>query len=628
MKTDYIVGLAGEMIDNDRDRINLFKKIDKMIELDWSLPEEMENLKWMRKVVSTDPLSAITVGRRTLSTIKPKVFIQPLNDNVVTKRMANWNEQNLRLQLKQANKRSEYDVVGDICESSLRYGMTSTFTVPVKWQLKGTNSKRWIQSPNGFMVMVESPLNVYPRFSPLGLESVLHVKIMRARDAVSFYGKAANALKNDIDGETAELNVAVYDYWDEDYRVTFAGQLMRETSIPSSVNAKYKFFNDEMELPFMPWTIKKTGTSLSAKQDHGVRPTFAGIAHSDMWELQNISKTFAFSEALGYAASPRALVESYSDETLTQMIEYGDINKPVRLKPGERYEPLNPPTIDQNLLHILDRTSTEMDRITGMKNLASLDLPSGTAFATVNELIKAASSALDPAKELAEETLAGVFENMLKWSAHTEEDITAIGDGSSDDAGRQYRLKHEHIQPDAIDIEVELTAHVPTDRLQKINAATLMIKELGFSKARSYRELDEENPEEVMKERQQEMFDEVMYANELKGLSAQKDLEIQQKQMQMQMQAQQAMQAQQIKAQEKAQRQGGGMNPESESQARMANGGMPPTRTGNPRREAQSQAAKGRGFDTSRAGLSPNQVDPRGFTKEGSTGVDRKGNTI
>ena len=68
-----------------------------------------------------------------------------------------------------------------------------------------------------------------------------------------------------------------------------------------------------------------------------------------------------------------------------------------------------------------------MDRITGMKNLASLDLPSGTAFATVNELIKAASSALDPAKELAEETLAGVFENMLKWAAHTNEDITALG---------------------------------------------------------------------------------------------------------------------------------------------------------------------------------------------------------
>ena len=605
---DYYAGKAQEMIRNDSDRVDLFQKIDEMVELDWDLPEVMDELKWMRKVVSTDPLSAITVGRRTLSTNRPKVFMQPLNDNIVTKKMANWNEQNLLMQLKQANKRAEFDVIGDVVESALRYGMVAVMTVPVKWQLEGTKQNRWIKDPGGFMVMVEKPINVYPRYSPLGLESVLHVKLMRAEDAVAFWGDKAKKIKSDLMGDESEPNIVIYDYWDYDRRATWASALTRLTDIPEQVNVQYVLEDTEMDLPFMPWTVKKTGTSLSTSEDHRVRPTFGSIAHSDSWELQNIAKTFAFSEALGYAAAPRGKVTSYDDETLVEMIEYGDINRPIRLKPNETYEPLQPPAIDQNLLHILDRTSAEMDRITGMKNLQNLDLPSGTAFATVNELIKAASSSLDPARELAQGALAGIFENMLKWCAHTKEDMTSLGDGSKEDAGKQYRLRWEHIQPDAIDVEVELTAHVPTDRLQQINAGVMMNKELNYPITKIYRDLGEENPEEIVEEWEQEQFDRTVLQNELKKLAAEGDAEI----MEMMQPPQQ----------------GGGMNEESMSQARMANGGMPPTRTGAPRREAQSQAARGLGFNPARGGLSPNQADPAGFLREALSGVDQRGNVV
>ena len=598
----YLAGKASEMMRNDKPRINLFKKIDRMIELDWTLPQQMQELKWMRKVISTDLLSAVTVGRRTLSTIRPKVFIKPLNDNIVTKKMANQNEQNLLLQLKAANRRGEFDIIGDIVESALRYGMTAAMTVPVEWQWGGTPSN-WVRDPKGYIILPENPMDVYPRFTPFGLESVLHVKAMRAWDAVRFYGKAANELAEKIEGEQAELNVIIYDYWDHDKRVTMCGEATEYVNIPDTLKPEYIFNDEDMELPFLPWTIKKTGTSLARSMEHRIRPTFAGIAHADIWELQNISKTLAFSEALGYAAAPRGKVTSYSDETLVEMIDYGDINKPIRLKPGEDYKPLAPPEIDQNLLHILDRTTVEIDRITGMKNLASLDPPSGTAFATVNEIIKAASSALDPAKELAENTIAGVFEDMMQWSSYRKEDIVAIGDGKKTEAGRTYRLRHEHIQPDAIDIEVELTAHVPTDKLQQINAAILMNKELQMPKSKVYRELDEENPEELIADWNQEQLNDAMVQNVLKQIMAQGDMQIQQ-----QMQ--------------------GGMNPESESQARMANGGMPPTRTGAPRREAQSLAARGPGFNPAAGGISPNAVNPRGFTKEGMTGVDRRGNAI
>lgn len=606
-KIEYIVGKAHEMIRNDRKRIELFQKIDDMVELDWELPEAMENLKWMRKVVSTDPLSAITTGRRTLSTIRPHVFIQPLNDNIITKKMANWNEQNLLLQIKQANKRSEFDIIGDDVESALRYGMTAVMTVPVKWQLQGMQSERWIAAPGGFMIMLESPLNIYPRWSPLGLESVLHTKVMRAEEAVSFYGDKAREIKNAIDGETSELNVIIYDYWDYDRRCTWGSALTRETSIPDTISLTYKINDEEMKLPFLPWTIKKTGTSLSGTEDHRVRPSFASVAHSDAWELQNIAKTLAFSEALGYAAAPRGLLESYSEDTITQRIDYGDINKPVVLKPGERFEPLPPPAIDQNLLHILDRTSAEIDRITGIKNLQNMDVPSGTAYATVNELIKAATSSLDPAKKLAEDTLAGVVEDMMRWSAYTKEDITALGDGNDNALGRQYRLRWEHIQPNAIDAEVKLSAHVPTDRLQKINAAILMNKELNFSKEDAYKEVDVPNPEEVIDRWEQEQLNDVTLQGEMRVISAGYEA-----------QAMQKIQTAQAPPNP------GGMNEASMSNARLANGAT--GRTGIPREEAQSIAARGPGFNPGMGGISPNMINPSGFLRERRSGVDKRGN--
>ena len=73
---------------------------------------------------------------------------------------------------------------------------------------------------------------------------------------------------------------------------------------------------------------------------------------------------------------------------------------------------------------------------------------------------------------------------------------------------------------------------------------------------------------------------------------------------------------------------GGGQNPESDSQARLADEGFAKSRTGAERKTAQSLAARGPGFDPSRQGPSPNEVDPGGFTKEGSTGIDRSGEVI
>ena len=201
-----------------------------------------------------------------------------------------------------------------------------------------------------------------------------------------------------------------------------------------------------------------------------------------------------------------------------------------------------------------------------------------------------------------------------------------LGYGTKGDSlGVEYRTKPEHIETKEIYVDVTLSHHIPTDELQQINAVTILMKEVGISFVDAAKRLNVSNPEELLARKRQEDLDNAEYGIAIKKMDADADLEIEAKRMQLQASIQQQMR--QAQQQQTAQ-QGGGPNAESQSQARMAQGGFPPTRTGNPRREAQSIAARGQGFNPDRGGLSPNEANPEGFTRESMTGVDREGETI
>ena len=621
---DYFKGLWTEMLRNDKSKVDHFKAIDKVVEFGLELPPELKKLKWMRNIQSTLPAEVMVVGRKTLATIEPSVFIQPLNSNEGTIKDANMREQNILWQFQQADKRARHTMLGDNVESAMKYGSVAAMTMPVNWQIKGQQGdlpSRYKAAMNqgGFITTIENPKDIHARFSPLGLDMVLNAKVMRARDAVYYYGKDANKLLEKIEGEDGELFVTVYDHWDYDNRVLWISKPTRHTEISYPNAGGWIMFKDDMELPFLPWTIVEGGSSLATSEDHKVRPILGPIVHTKQLELQLILQSMAFSEVTGYAAAPRTKITSHDGETVE--INYGDIHAKVILKPGEEFEMLPPPSIDGNLLLVYDRIESGLNRLAGLKALANLESPSGTAFATVNAQIKAATTALEPAKLLAERALSSIAENYLRWTAHTGDDMLGYGT-KGDSLGVEYRTKPEHIETKEIYVDVTLSHHIPTDELQQINAVTILMKEVGISFVDAAKRLNISNPEELLARKRQEDLDNAEYGIAIKKMNADADLEIQAKQMQLQIGLQQALQAQQQPQQQP------GANPESASQARMANNGFSPTRTGAPRREAQSIAARGQGFNPNRRGLSPNVANPEGFTRESITGVDKGGETI
>jgi hypothetical protein len=224
---------------------------------------------------------------------------------------------------------------------------------------------------------------------------------------------------------------------------------------------------------------------------------------------------------------------------------------------------------------------------------------------------------------LAERALGHIAENILRWTAHTGDDL--IGYGFQDaNMGAELVQKKEHTDPKELYVTAILSHHIPTDELQQINAATIMMRELGISFIDAAKKLDIPNPEELLERANQEKLNNAAVDRRIRKMDAELDLQIQAQQMQLEAGMQQQMMAAQQQPQQPS-----GMNAESESQARMAIASpFAPSRTGAERKLAQSLATRGPGFDPSAGGLSPNEVNPEGFTKEGSTGVDRGGGTI
>lgn len=614
---DYYKSLWTEMIRTDEKKVKHFKKIDEVIEFGLELPPDLKKMKWMRNIQSTLPVEVMVVGTKVLTTIEPTFFLQPLNSNEATIKVANEREQNISWQFQQMDKRHKNGLMGEVVESALRYDSIANFTVPVNWQIKGqtgTIPSRYkaAQNQGGFITTVENPKDIHARYSPLGLDMVLNAKVMRARDAIYFYGKKAARLGDKILGLDGEFYVTVYDYWDYDARVTWISHPNRHAELSMPGNG-WIIEKGEMELPFLPWTVVEGGSSLATASDHTVRPLLGPIVHANQLELQLILQSMAYSEAAGYAAAPRAKITSHDGETVE--INFGDIQSKVIIKPGEDYEILPPPAIDGNLLLIFDRIEASSNRLAGLKALADLESPSGTAFATVNAQVKIATTALDPSKKLAERALSCIAENILRWTAHTGDDLVGYGTGDGN-LGVEYRTEQKHIDTKEIYISATLSHHIPTDELGRINAVTILMKEVGISFIDAAERLDISNPEELLARKRQEDLDNAMYAIAIKEMNAESDLKIQAKQMELQVGMQQALQAQ-------AQQQQGGENAESLSQARLAQDGQRTTPT-----TTQSLAARGPGFNPNRRGLSPNEVNPQGFTKEGATGIDREGETI
>jgi hypothetical protein len=303
----------------------------------------------------------------------------------------------------------------------------------------------------------------------------------------------------------------------------------------------------------------------------------------------------------------RAAQPQYAAETPAGQDLELDNTEPVgalKLPAGTRqFTPLPNQTVDNRVAMQKNEFKSGIWQSTVSKILQTLEFPSGTAYSSVNQLLSQAAGSLAPYKMLGQNALAEISHLMLCWGKYYDKEY---GNGETSlygqydtktKLGTEISIPYSTIDPDALQIEVVLTADMPVDKLQTINGAVLVKQNFRVPEAELLEDLGYGDPKELAERRDQEDFNNAYIQTDLQKIQMEAQLEFQQKQaelqagiQQQQMKQQQEAQSQQMQQeqamrQQEAQQASASQNssPAQEQMAGMnpAMGGMPPVNMAN-----------------------------------------------
>ena len=583
---ESIIETANTMIDNDMHRNKAFAAYSSIYHLNWSMPKEMQSVDWIRPFISTDAHDAIMAGTRVLSSMRPRVRKHPYAPDLSNKTKANNDEQNLVWQLMAANKLRSRSVESEVVKSSLIYDTVSLNVIDLEWQLKiakqnkaETKRIELARQQTRFVVNVFNPMDVHVRYSTYGAEAVLLCQERPAHEIKSEWSNVGTKLDGFIEDNES---VIYYDYTGLDERAIWVApkESLNSLSIDGVIATILE--PQDHELEFFPWVALVGGSQMEGAEERKYHPMFYPLHFSGAWDTLNITRSLLTSEVIAHSASPR--ISEEGNNPAEAEYDYGDPTRTAKPAPGNVLRQLSPPQLDSALAEIADRIASDVQRSTVSRVLQGGDVPSGTAYSTLNLATQTAVGSLKPSKELSEKALAQMFRIMLLWTKHSDVPLTAYGTDQRLNYGENYTINPDEIDPAALYIEVELTPDVPTDRLQKANAASIMYQ-IGYPREYALEDLGVSDPQKAMKQWHQERLIDNEFQLEMQR--RQQEMAAQMQMLQQQM-AQQAQAEQQAQAQQAAQMQapqgvipgGQGFNP--------AMGGTPPIQAtqGNVMREA------------------------------------------
>lgn len=522
----HFQSLAQEMIHADGERDQMLRVMDDMWHNRWSLPPNVAGLKWIHKVVSSDPHDAIRAGTRVLSSVGPRITVQPLGPGEGNRTQAEKIERALAWNFRNASRRRQASVLRDVVLSALLYDEVVAQVVYLPEQietlkaLKADSSRLEAAKRFGpFAIIVRNPQQVHVRYSDWMPEAVLMKKVMTVQAAQDFWGSKAKKLgeratkskskkrAGGLGQNAAEFShCTVYDYMDLEQRTVWAVPQVDGGALSAPQGSQeagaVEILREAHGLGFLPWAAKVGGTTLADSGGQQRIPLLYSVYKAGQWDTQNIVETLLTSEVIAYAAAPRLKVEGPSDSI---EVDYGEPGRPAYVPPGHALSPMAPPGMDQGMAVIAQRVAERIGKSTVPRVLQTGDFPGGTAFATLNLATQSGIKALAPYKELAEDALAEIFTLMLNWMQHSGTALEAMD-------GRRGSGEHISISPSELEnlaVDVELTADVPTDRMARINAASMAVRELGYSRERALEQIGETDAKEVMRQAEAEQMDAV-----------------------------------------------------------------------------------------------------------------------
>lgn len=544
--------ISADLIEADEDNVKMMRAMDNMWQMRWELPGQISELNWVRKKVSSDPHDAVRAATRVLATVMPKLRMTPLASNAPTRDRTDELERALMWHLALAfNRRG--NPLRTILWQAIMYDKICAQVVHLPNQQKamGTFQEekhrlKFAKRFGDFAVIMRDPKCVHAEWSDWMLERVVYGNLTTLGSLKSFWGEKADALRTEARKKKLRNKdwITVYDYQDLKNRYVWCYPVGDSGMVNANDDNQIDILNEKNDLNFLPWAIKEGGEELVSM--------LYSIWKAGQWDDQNVMGSINISEVIAYFASAR-WIETGPGES---EIDYGEPGRKVKVPPGTDLEQAPPIPMDPNLLAMVDRLQAEIAKGTIPNVITMGEIPAGAAYATVNLATQSGVKAVNPYKELAEDALAEIIRIMLYWIDYTGEEIVAYPTAEGGETNERIGVGPGDFDPEQLYLEVELTADVPTDRLQRMNAAVMGRDKLNMSVRTSHegvgipdsgaeqKQWYEEQERELEFRREEARKDMEMQREE--QLETQRQLELQRLNLQMQAMAmQQGMQAQQ-----------------------------------------------------------------------------------
>ena len=514
--------IAGRMIAYEKGLKEAQVAYERMSRLQYELPDKLKEWEWIRPITSTAPYDAIRGAVRALSNLDEGIEIHPVTvykatgeeDSKKAKELANTWETVLRWELGQSHGRRK-DFREDIVWSSAVYDVCIGQLIHVPTQMKLTdalpNRKKAALRYGDWALRMLDPKTVYIEWSDFMPERILMVNTKSAREIIEFWGDKADPIlkqikkkpKKDREKLLAELWVE-YDYVDhENGRTVWAS----EGNKADTEQSGEKLFGPEPwlevvekgkktgeQVPFLPIIVAAGGTSVDYDPAHQYKPLLYPVYMTEQWAVTNIAATIMMSQQIAAGSSAADVYTGVGAEDIEE--DWEGPRRRIDLKPGQVYQQIKDADMDSGLKEIFDRLEGAIQRTTVADVLVTAQPISGEqAFAAYNLQVQQALASLGGIRATGQRFLQRVYETMLLIAFYTGNDIEGYGKALD-----KYTIGSEDIDPDSIQIKVQLKADVPADRVQRVTSAAQMAGTMQYPMKRILAMLGDTDPEGAMKE--------------------------------------------------------------------------------------------------------------------------------
>jgi len=540
MNNKDLVDFCDQLITANAYRNEVWRKIDRMVNLEYDLPDAFKSIPGHHKVTRPDPYIDVLTATNALATTEPMIKLDPMQNKLADKKLANERERWLLWQLKKLDNRSGGSVLQKIIESAFKYNAICFSTEHIAYanraRAQETGRKimpRRAHSP--FAWTYYNPQDVYWQSSRYGLERVLAVSVEPLQTVVDEYGKKAAKLESKLRAqaktEAPFRYVTKFCYYDLDNFKVWAVPTSTASPAKASASDAVWLMDTENTLGFIPFVCEEA-VSTDAKDRH--KPLLYATYKSGWWETQNALETIGMTQTVQNAAKPRWIHEGPQGDALPTPDYNQVVGGVVDVAPGHKLTETRPEQLDNALITQAERLANWQAQSGAARALTGGI--GGDAFAAQSLQLTVGAATIATGHHLAERALAEGLLQILAWTVKAEQSPVYVMGNEKDMPEHGWSVSPSEIDLGSIYIEVTLKQDNPLGKLQAANAGAIM-KQFGVSNETIMEQMGISDPLGEMKKRAIEELSQTMLRQTNKRIDAATDMELQQQMLAMQQQA-------------------------------------------------------------------------------------------